>query len=64
MKTEETTMKTMKEKNMPNYQKNDNGHGFSVKVDYPSPKEAKVNHNANADNMINFMGQGQFSDWL
>jgi len=57
-------MKTMKEKNMPNYQKNDNGHGFSVKVDYPSPKEAKVNHNANADNMINFMGQGQFSDWL
>ncbi len=64
MKMEEITMKTMKEKNMPNYQKNDNGHGFSVKVDYPTPEQAKVKHNVNMNNTINFMGQGQFSDWL
>jgi hypothetical protein len=57
-------MKTMQTKNMPNYQKNDSGHGFSVKVDYPTPQEAKVKHTVNQDNMVNFMGLGQFSDWL
>jgi len=57
-------MKTMKEKNTPKYQKNDSGQGFSVKVDYPTPEEAKVKHNINPDNTINFMGLGQFSDWL
>ncbi len=57
-------MKTMQTKNMPNYQKNDSGHGFSVKVEYPTPQEAKVKHTVNQDNMVNFMGLGQFSDWL
>ncbi len=57
-------MKTMQSNKMPNYSKNDSGHGFSVKVSYPTPEEAKVKHNVNQQNMVNFMGLGQFSDWL
>lgn len=57
-------MKTMKEKNMPNYQKNDSGTGFTVKVSYPTPDEARVKYSAENYNTVNFMGLGQYSDWL
>ncbi|WP_430885834.1 hypothetical protein [Fusibacter sp. JL216-2] len=57
-------MKTMQEKNMPMYQKNDRGNGFSVNVSYPTPEKAKVTHNVDGNNTVNFMGLGQFSDWL
>lgn len=57
-------MKTAKEKNMPNYERNDRGQGVSVTVSYPSPEQAKVKQQVSAGNMVNFMGLGQFSDWL
>jgi len=57
-------MKTMKENNMPNYQKNDKGHGVSVKVSYPMPDEAKVKYSEHNYHTVNFMGLGQYSDWL
>lgn len=67
LKSEENwrkTMKTMKEKNMPNYQKNDKGNGFSVQVNYPTVEDAKVKHTVQVNTSVNFMGLGQFADWL
>ena len=52
----------MKSRNKAPYTQNTQG--VSVKVSYPSAKEAKVKTPQQAETGVNFMGLGQFSDWL